>query len=83
MQIGVYSRLSLLDTLSGGGGGRRDSREKKNLFCLETYEIICNNAKIKFLTWLHEPENDLSVTRNSYISVISLCVSPGGTASCL
>ena len=34
-------------------------REKK-LFCLVTYEIICNYAKIKFLTWPHEAEKDLA-----------------------
>ena len=38
-------------------------REEKILFCLETYEIICHYAKIKFLAWPHEPEKDLAAIK--------------------
>ena len=37
--------------------------ERKKLFCLQTYEIICNYAKIKFLTLPHEPEKDLAAIK--------------------
>ena len=56
-----------------GGGGKAFAsargrvcnsglREKK-LFYLVTYEIICNYAKIRFLTWPHEPEKDLAAIK--------------------
>ena len=57
-----------------GGGGEGDfapvrARERnsgvreKKLFCRETNEIICNYARIKFLTWPYEPEKDLAASR--------------------
>ena len=56
------------------GGGLKLSRlrergsviagyERKKLFYLVTYEIICNYAKIKFLTWPYEPEKDLAAIK--------------------
>ena len=59
--------------LGGEGGGQIScplDREsviawyvRKKLFSLETYEIICNYAKRKFLTLPYEPEKDLAAIK--------------------
>ena len=62
----IYSRIPLLRTLLGEdvmsvivrvrNGG---VRQKIELFCLQTYEIICHYANVKFPTWPHEPEKKI------------------------
>ena len=62
----IYSRLPLSRTLLGEdvmsviarvrNGG---VRQKIELFCLQTYEIICHYANVKFPTWPHEPEKKI------------------------
>ena len=77
----IRSTPVIAHALGGREGGREGdfapvrARERnsgvreKTLFCRETNEIICNYARIKFLTWPYEPEKDLAASRKPRVCI--------------